>query len=292
MLTRRDNYLDTHRNEAAQQIHNFVTRDGTAPLEFRAIARDQLAAYPGVELRDEPVRAIEGARGAFRVALSSGTAHARRVLLCTGMIDEMIPIDGFAELWGRAIVQCPYCHGWEGRGRRWGYLAQDASRLDFAVLLHGWTQDVVVFTGGAFAVPTDACARLDAAGIRLEVRPIARLVGGHSEPAAVDLSDGTRVLCDVLYAHPPQRHVELVRALGVALDDAGYVWTNPTTSETSVSGVYAAGDLTTRAQGAVLAAASGLHAASMLNAELTSECAVTPDGCRAVSKSNTTGVLQ
>src|SRR5262245_55977893 len=111
------------RNAAAGHIHNFVTRDGTPPDEFRQIGRQQLAGYPSVEVRDARVESISGTRGAFRVDLTSGVAEARRVLLCVGMVDEMLPLDGFRELWGRAIFQCPYCHGWEVQDRRWGYLA-------------------------------------------------------------------------------------------------------------------------------------------------------------------------
>src|SRR5688500_6377696 len=97
----------TRRNAAATHLHNFVTRDGTPPDEFRAIARAQLAAYPNVETRDVRVESITGARGAFQIDLGMGLAAARRVLLSVGLVDEMLPIDGFRELWGHAIFQCP-----------------------------------------------------------------------------------------------------------------------------------------------------------------------------------------
>jgi thioredoxin reductase len=264
------------RNAAAEHIHNFVTRDGTPPDEFRQIGRRQLSRYPNVEARDVRVASISGARGAFRVDLESETALARRVLLCTGMIDEVLPIDGFRELWGRAIFQCPYCHGWEVQDRRWGYLALAASSshlLPFALQARGWTRDLVVFTGGTFDVPEDGRVRLQTAGIRLETAPVARLVARDHRLEAVELSNGTTVPCEVLFAHPPQRQVELVRALGVALDDEGYVRVDPMKRETSVPGIYASGDLTTRMQGAVLAAASGTQTAAMINVELAMELA-------------------
>ncbi len=264
------------RNAAAARIHNFVTRDGTPPEEFRQIARQQLAAYPNVEARDERVASISGARGAFRVELASAAVEARRVLLCTGMVDEEIPLDGARELWGRAIFQCPYCHGWEVQDRPWGYLAREADSshlLPFALQLRGWTRDVVVFTSGAFALSDDARLQLRSAGIRLETAAISRLVARGPKLEAVELASGARVPCEALFAHPPQRQVELVRALGVALDEGGYVRVDPTKRETSVPGVYASGDLTTRMQGALLAAASGTHAAAMINVELTMELA-------------------
>jgi thioredoxin reductase len=283
------------RNAAAKEIHNFVTRDGTPPEEFRASGRQQLAAYPSVAVRDERVQSIAGTRGAFRVALETEVVEARRVLLCTGMIDELLPLEGFRELWGSAIFQCPYCHGWEARERRWGYLARELDPRHFPafpIMLRGWTRDVVVFTNGA-EVSREARESLRAAGVALETRPVVRLRRRDEqleaveleaveleaveleavELEAVELEDGTTVACEVLFAQPPQRQVELVRALGVALDDDGYVRVDPMTRETSMPGVYAAGDLTTRMQGAVLAAAAGMHAAAVMNMELTLELA-------------------
>jgi thioredoxin reductase len=266
------------RNAAAVHIHNFVTRDGTPPDEFRHVGREQLAHYPNVEVRDVRVESVAGTRGAFHVHLTSEVVEARRLLVCTGMVDEMLPLQGFRELWGRAIFQCPYCHGWEMQDRRWGYLALGADPshlLPFVAMLRGWTRDVVIFTGGPFEAPPETRAWIAAAGVRLETSPIVQLVARDQMLEAVELSNGTRVPCDVLFAHPPQRQVELVRSLGVALDEGGYVRLDPMTLETSVPGIYASGDLTTRAQGAIFAASSGVHAAARLNVELTMELAST-----------------
>src|SRR6188768_1204343 len=101
------------RNAAATHIHNFVTRDGTSPDDFRHAARQDLARYSSVEMRDVGVLSVSGTRGEFQVELGSGAVSARRVLLCAGMIDELLPIEGYSELWGQSIFQCPYCHGWE-----------------------------------------------------------------------------------------------------------------------------------------------------------------------------------
>ncbi len=264
------------RNAAAERIQNFVTRDGTPPDELRRIGREQLRAYPKVEVRDARVESISGSRGAFQVRLTSETVEARRVLLTTGMIDDLPAIDGLRELWGHGIFQCPYCHGWEVQDRPWGYLALPAHGshfVAFAAMLRGWTREVVVFTQGAFDVSQEARDALQAAGVRLEVAPIARLAGGAHRLDGVELADGTVVPCEALFVHPPQRQVELVRALGVALDDDGFVRVDAMTRETSIPGIYAAGDLTTRMQAAVIASASSVQAAAMINTELTMELA-------------------
>jgi thioredoxin reductase len=259
------------RTAAATNIHNFVTRDGTPPDAFRTVGREQLATYPNVDVQDVGVTSISGSRGAFRVELSSGTTvAARRVLLCTGMIDELLPLEGFRELWGRSIFQCPYCHGWEVRDRPWGYLVLPSSLphfVPFALQARGWTSELTVFTQGA-AVPADAIDQLRAAGIRIEPSPVSRLIASDAGLVAVALADGIEVPSEALFVHPPQRQVALVRDLGVALDEDGYVRTDPMKRETSIPGIYAAGDLASRMQGAIFAASSGTHAAAMLNLDL------------------------
>ena len=256
-------------------MHNFVTRDGATPNEFRHAGREQLRSYPNVVVRDVRVEGVIGVKGAFRVTAGEETVDARRILLCTGMVDEMLPIDGFRELWGHAVFQCPYCHGWEMKDRPWGCLvsAEYVSHiLPFALHLRGWTNDLKVFTSGV-EIPVDAQQQLLSAGVRVETARVNRLIARERRLEAVELSDGTRVRCEALFAHPPQHQVELVRALGVSLDGEGFVQVDPMRRETSIPGVFAAGDLTTRMQAAIAAAASGMQVATMINLELTLELA-------------------
>jgi thioredoxin reductase len=278
------------RNAAAVHVQNFVTRDGITPAEFRRIGRQQLEPYANVEARDVGVREISGERGAFKVRLDVdvdgagdgaggvGTVvMAYRILLCTGMIDDPPAIDGMRELWGTSIFQCPYCHGWEVQDQRFAYLAANAEALAFGVFLRGWTNDVVALTSGAFEVPPEVRTNLINGGVRIEERGIARLIaGGESGKsgdrlAAIQFTDGDSLERDALFIHPAQRQADVVRALGVALDEKGYVKVDEMTRETSLPGVYAAGDLTTAAQSAILSAAAGMRAAAMLNHSLTME---------------------
>ncbi|MCB9548655.1 MAG: NAD(P)/FAD-dependent oxidoreductase [Myxococcales bacterium] len=254
------------RNAAAEHVHGFLTRDGVTPDALRAHGRADLAAYPGVEVRDVSVLGITGERGAFRVALPEGEVVARRILLCTGLVDELLPIEGFAALWGRSIFQCPYCHGWERRDQRWACLARGPEALHFGPLLRSWTAHVTMLA--APGLPGDVVAGLRAAGLTVEERPIARLVAGPGGLEAIAFTEGPALPCDVLFAHPPQRPVALVTALGLALDEAGLVRADPMTRETSVPGVYAAGDTSTRMQAALQAAAAGAWAGATINGDL------------------------
>lgn len=262
------------RNALAEHMYNFVSRDGVVPDEFRRVAREQLGRYPNVELRDVGVGNVSGSRGRFQLEVGGETVDARRILVCTGMVDQMLPVEGFAELWGHGIVQCPYCHGWEVKDRPWGYLAraEHAAHLPaFALQLRGWTSDVYLFTNGDFELSPAVRDQLVSAGVRVETSKLKRLVGREQRLEAVELSDGTRVPCELLFAHPPQRQVALVSKLGLALDDDGFVVVDPMKRETSVPGVFAAGDLTTRMQAAVAAAASGMQAAAFINVDLSLE---------------------
>lgn len=252
------------RNAAATHLHNFVTRDGTPPDDFRAIGRAQLEPYPTVEVRDARVEAIEGSVGAFRARVDGETVTARRIILCTGMIDDRLPIPGFAALWGTAIFQCPFCHGWEVRDRRWGFLLRDAHGLAFAPMLRNWTSDVVVFVDPAVELTAEQIETLEAQDIELHFGAIERLVAQGDALARIELASGEAVPCDVLFAHPPQRQVPLVDALGLTLDEHGYLAVDPMTRETSTPGIYASGDLATRMQAAIAAATTGMQAAAMI----------------------------
>lgn len=262
------------RNAAAEHVHGFVTRDGVTPNEFRRVARAQLEPYRSVEVRDAAAERIAGERGAFELRVAGEAVHARRVLLCTGMVDQLPGIEGFAERWGHSIFACPYCHGWEIQDRAFGVLATAPEMLELAILLRAWTSDVVALTHGRLDVSPEVKARLANAGVRLDERPIARLVGPEARLERIELEHGEPLRVDALFARPPQRQVSVVAQLDLALDPAGYLVLDDHL-QTSRPGIYAAGDLVTPVQSAVLAAAAGMRTAAMLNHELTAELATT-----------------
>ncbi len=267
------------RNAAAVHVHGFLTRDGTPPSELRRIGREQLAPYD-VAFRGARVHSLVRLEdGRFRIEADDGaSATVRKVLLATGMVDVPPALPGYRALWGHAIFQCPYCHGWEHRGQRWGLLATGPMHLDFGLLLKGWTGDLVVFVDAALEVPEDRARQLERAGVVLERRVVTALrQAPDGEPArprleAVELADGTLVPRDVLFAHPPQRQVELVVKLGLALNEGGFVQAGPM-GETSIPGIHAAGDLTSHLQGAVFAASMGAAAGAGINHALNAHAA-------------------
>jgi thioredoxin reductase len=259
------------RNAKAVEVHGFLTRDGTPPREMRRLAHEELARYPSVERRIEWVKRLEPKADRVTLHLGCETIDARRVLLATGMIDELPELPGFRELWGESIFQCPYCHGWEVQDQPWAYWARLEMMIGsgFPQLLRAWTNDVVVFTGGAYSVPDEVRAKLSRAEVRLDERPLVALRAEAGKLAAIQV-EGGEVARSVLFAHPQQRQTALVRDAGIELDEMGYVKLDAH-NQTSVPRIHAAGDLATMRQSAQIAAGNGNLTAAMINHLLMTE---------------------
>ena len=257
----------TPRNAVAQHVHGLFARDGVPIPELRAIGRAELAAYPSVEVRDARVTAIEPSGGAFLVHAGEPLT-ARVILLATGLVDELPRVPGIEPLWGRSVLQCPYCHAWECRDRRFGFMPRTTKELEFALLLRGWTDDLIVFPNG---LEIDEHTRRDYARgkVQIDERRVTGLRGDGDRLLAVRV-DGGEVARDVLFVTPTQRQTSIVASLGLRMYDENSVFVD-TRAETSIPGIYAAGDLTVPIHGAALAAAAGTAAAYKINTMLTKQ---------------------
>ena len=252
------------RNAASEHVHGYYSRDGIARTELRAVGREQLAEYPTVEVRDARVLSIDG----LRVTSESGALEARAILLAAGLVDELPPLPGLAACWGKTVLHCPYCHAYECRDRRFGFLPRTADELEFALLLRGWTDDVIVFANG---IAVDDATRRDyeRANVRIDERRVTGVRADGNVLRAVEV-EGGEVECDDLFVHPTQRQTPLVQSLGLRMFDENSVWIDEH-GETSWPRIYAAGDLVTPIHGAILAAAAGTALAYKINTRLTKE---------------------
>ena len=267
------------RNAPSSGVHYFFTRDGVPPAELLRIGREQLGPYLGVEVRETKATGAAGSDGAFEVALEDGTtAVTRKVLLATGVRDELPERPGFRELWGRGVYHCPYCHGWEVRDRPLAVLASGEELLMRATLIRNWSRDLVALTDGATGPVGDARDRLAALGVPVKEGRISRLEGDGVTGGLrrIVFEDGSAIAREGLFYGPPQRQrSDLAEALGCEIVAMGpvpaVVKGDPMTKETTVPGVYVAGDAGTMLQGAIMAAASGAAAASFANHALAKE---------------------
>lgn len=267
------------RNAPAREVHGFVSRDGTPPAELLAAGRADVERYGGRVVTGE-VRALRRPAGAgdvvFEVDLAdpagrNRTVRARRVIVATGLRDELPDVPGLRERWARDVLHCPYCHGWEVRDQPLGVLAvagREPAAVHQALLVRQLSEDVVCF---AEALDGADRAKLSARGVRIVDGAVGGLVVEEDALRGVRLTDGTVVPRSALFV--PTRPVprdELLTGLGCERDEAGRIRTDPS-GRTGVPGVWAAGNAVDFGAHVVTAAAAGAKAALAVNLDLIEE---------------------
>ncbi len=266
------------RNERSPGVHGFFTRDGIRPAELLRLGQEELQPYETVEVRCLHIDELERIPQGFR-ATGHGTADdapatvtARRVLLATGVADILPPLPGFRELWGRGVLHCPYCHGWEVRHQPLAVYGQGRTVTGLALLVSRWSRDVVIVTNGPGHLTPNARRRLRRENIGVREAPLRDLVGTPGgDLRCIRFEDGSELERAALFLHAPQhQRTPLAARVGARLTSKGAVWVD-SKLHTSVPGLYAAGDTKPGAQQALLAAADGNHAAIVINESLTRE---------------------
>jgi thioredoxin reductase len=256
------------RNAAAAHMHGFLSRDGMSPADLLARGRAEAGGY-GVELLDDRVVSIEPG---FLVHLAGGgVLGARRLLLATGMRDELPEIPGVRERWARDLLHCPYCHGWEVRDEAIGVLGTAPGAVQHAQLVRQWSNDVVFFahTQGPTAPEQ---AQLQARGVRVVRGEVARLVVEDDRLTGVELDDGRTIARTAVFIRPRNapNAADLLSGLRCDVDEDGFVVVDAA-GRTSVAGVWAAGNVADPRAQVITAAGAGSAAAIAINADLVQE---------------------
>lgn len=249
------------RNAPASHMHGFLSRDGLPPSDLLKIGREELAGY-GVDLLDDSVTALDAG---FTARLASGRElTARRVVVASGVHDDLPDIPGLPESWGTDAVTCPYCHGYEVRDQPLGVLGTEPASVEHALLVRQWSPDVVYFSHTEPVSDVDR-ARLDARGIRVVDGTVTavRREDGHLKGIEVGARFVPRAALFIRTRTVP--HDELLRGLGY---EAGVV--DPT-GKTSVPGVWAAGNVVDARATVIIAAAQGAAAGGAVNHDLVAE---------------------
>lgn len=254
------------RNRFAPESHGFLGQDGRAPREILNAFRAEVLAYPTVRFHQgEATGARADGRGGFTVTLASNAeATAERLVLATGIADELPPVPGVQERWGVSVLHCPYCHGYEVGDRRLGVMATGEASMHQALMLRDWSAVVTMFTNGAFTPSGDQRTALAVRGIGLEETPIAELAGPAPALTGLRLQDGRTVALDALFTAARTRMASpLAERLGCAFDEGpfGPIVRTDAARETTVPGVYCAGDAARAPHNATWAAADGVTAA-------------------------------
>ena len=253
------------RNAPAAHMQGYLSRDGMPPADLLAAGRAEITGY-GVEIIEGVVLGIDPG---FTVRLGNGEVlTARRILVATGVGDELPDIPGVRERWGRDLLHCPYCHGWEVRDQPLGVLGSNPGSVLHAQLVRQWSDDVIYFANTREPTPAEA-AELEARGIRVLHGPVARLVVEDDHLCGVELADGHVVPRTAVFVRPINTpHPDgLLAALGCDLDEAGFPIVDRT-GRTSTPGVWAAGNAADPRAQVITSAGAGSAAAIAINADL------------------------
>lgn len=268
------------RNAPAAHVHGYLGHEGIAPAELLAKGRDEVRRY-GVEVVDDGVTEVtRGDGGAFRAQLAGGQAVvARRVLVATGLVDVLPDIDGVVEQWGRGVIHCPYCHGWEVRDQALGVIASNAFAVHQALMFRQWSDDVTLLLNGRPHPSDEESEQLAARGISVVGEPLDRVIVVNDRVTGVLLASGAVVARQALVVSPRMTaRSDVLTSLGVETVEVemngvvfGSVARSEPTGATSVPGVWVAGNVADLRAQVISSAAAGLNVAAMLNADLIAE---------------------
>ncbi|MFE0172912.1 NAD(P)/FAD-dependent oxidoreductase [Streptomyces sp. NPDC059002] len=260
------------RNAPAAHMQGYLSRDGMPPTEFLAAGRGELARYGVRVARDRVTAVTPDGTGEFTLTLADGApVHARRVVLATGLVDELPDLPGLTERWGQDVLHCPYCHGWEVRDEAFGVLASEPFNSHQALLVTQWSKDVTLFLHTVRDLPDAEWERLAAAGVSVVEGAVAGLEVADDRLTGVRLADGRVFPRSVLFvAAKPVPRPGLLATLGADTRDTPY---GPypaidETGRTSVPGVWAVGNAASPMEQVVNAASMGYRAGVTINAEL------------------------
>jgi thioredoxin reductase len=264
------------RNAPAAAVHGLLARDGTPPAELLERGRAEVRVYGG-ELTTGEVRTVARQGGGFAVRLADGRlVRARRLLVATGLVDELPDIPNLRARWGRDVVHCPYCHGWEVRDQAIGVLASGPLAVHQASLFRQLSEDVTVFTHTAPALTEEQAERFAARGVTVVDGVVASVEVRDDRLVGVRLADGRLIHRQVLAVQSRMvARVGFLASLGLTPvphpSGAGEHIPADPTGRTEVAGVWVAGNVTDPAAQVGSAAAAGALAGAAINADLVEE---------------------
>jgi thioredoxin reductase len=260
------------RSWASKAMHAFITRDGLPPDELRRLAREELNRYDTVAFWDGVVEhATREPGGTFAVQLGDETVHARKLLIATGVVDQLPAIEGIEALFGTSVFHCPYCDGWEFRGQPLAVYGKRRRGLEMARALTAWTSDIVLCTDGPPGLPATDIDHLERNGIRLERDKLERLEGRDGKLTAIVFKGGRSLPRTALFFDTPTHgQSTLTEKLGCRFNRHGGILCGKYEA-TSVPGVYVAGNIIKDVQLSIVAAGEGSRAAFGINRALTRE---------------------
>ena len=259
------------RNARSEAMHGFLSRDGTHPAEFLALARQEIKKY-GVELCEGTVMCATSENGVFTVnTLAGEQLLTRKLLLATGVVDRVPRLEGIDAFYGKSVHHCPYCDGWEYSDARIAVYGRGKSGAALALAMKGWSANIVLCTDGGARIPADFRARLALHGVQVNQKRIRRLEGTGAKLERIAFEDGSSLECRALFFSTGNaQRSSLPGDIGCEVSHKGAVRTSRG-QHSSVPGVWVCGDAAEDTQYVIVAAAEGAKAAMAINPDLQAE---------------------
>ena len=259
-------------NRQTPYSHNFITQDGVPPAKIAEKAKEQVLEYDSIQFTEDRVVSGHNVEDNFFITTSSGKEYqAKKLIFATGVKDLMPNIKGFSECWGISVIHCPYCHGYEFRHKKTAIMAPSEHGFHLASLVHNLTDKLTLLTSGNNDYTAEQMEALSHNNIQLIETPVDEIRHKDGYIERMIFTDGSSIELDTLYAGIPfEQHCDVPITLGCELDEMGYLNVDPF-QKTTVNGIYACGDSTTRLRSVATAVNSGLVAGAMVNKELAEE---------------------
>lgn len=248
-------------NRQTPYSHNFLTQDGKPPKEIATVGRAQVQMYSTVGFFDGLATIGRKTGNGFEIQVATGeTFTSKGLVFATGIKDILPDINGVAACWGISVLHCPYCHGYEVRNETTGILCNGDNGYDFSRLLSNWTKHLTLFTNGRSTLTADQITGLQKHNIAIVEKEIESLTHTNGHLQNITFNDGSKSFINALYAPAPfEQHCQIPQCLGCEFTEDGYIKVDPL-QETTIKGVFACGDNTTRMRTVANAVAMGTTA--------------------------------
>lgn len=259
-------------NRQTPHSHNFLTQDGNTPKMISSLAKDQVSAYETVHFHDGIAQSGVKKENGYEIVTKSGDIFiGKKLIFATGIKDEIPNITGFAECWGISVIHCPYCHGYEYKGKKTGIFANGDKAFHLASLVSNLTDELMILTNGNHAFDSEQIEKLNHHKIKIEESKLVEIDHENGILNKITLDTGNNLELEAMYAHVQfSQHSAIPESLDCKLSENGYIETDQF-QKTTVPDIFACGDNSTMMRSIASAVSSGNLAGAMVNMELTNE---------------------
>jgi len=253
--------------------HNFLTQDGSSPLEISTLAKNQVEEYETIEFYSGKAVATQKTENGFEITTENGEKfNSKKLIVAAGIVDEIPNIKGFKESWGISLVHCPYCHGYEYRGKKTGIIANGDRAIHLSSLVKNLTEDVTILTRGKASFTEEQLEKLVRNNIEIIETEITKLTHENGYVKSLVFEDGKEINFQAVYgAFPFKQHSDIPESLGCELTDFGHIKTDQF-QKTNVPGLFVCGDNSSMMRSVSNAVMTGNVAGAMVNMELVTDC--------------------